>query len=51
MRFGRTNLSGCSAVVAHLLWEPFVPERCTLGAFKREIAERKTVDYCGFRGR
>ena len=41
--------SGCSAVVAHLLWEPFVPERCRLGALKRESGERKRVDYCAFR--
>ena len=49
VRFARTNQSGCSAVVAHLLWEPFVPERCRPGAFEHELGERKRVDYCAFR--
>ena len=49
VRFARTNPSGCSAVEAHLLWEPFVPERCRLCASQHEIGERKTLDYCAFR--
>ena len=43
--FARTNPSGCSAVVAHLLWEPFVLERCRLGPLKRDLSERKFVGY------
>ena len=42
-------LSGCSAVVAHLLWEPFAPERCRLSILKRGVDERKAVDYCAVR--
>jgi hypothetical protein len=49
VRFARTNPSGCSAVVAHLPWEPFVPERCRIGALKRDLSERRRVDYCAFR--
>jgi hypothetical protein len=40
VRFTRTNPSGCSAVVAHLLWEPFPRERCRLRAPKRGFSER-----------
>jgi hypothetical protein len=46
VRFSRTNPSGCSAVVAHLLWEPFVPERCRPCAFEHGSCEREPVEYC-----
>ena len=43
--------SGCSAAVAHMLWEPFGPERRWLRRPERGGQSGEGLDYCAVRKR
>jgi hypothetical protein len=49
IRFASTNPSGCSAVVAHVLWEPLGPVRRRVGVPERGGPSGEGTDYCAVR--
>jgi hypothetical protein len=49
MRFVSTNPSGCSAVVAHVLWEPLGPMRPRVDDPEHERPSGVGTDYCAVR--
>ena len=49
MRFASTNSLGCSAVVAHVLWEPLEPMRPRVGSPEHERLSGEGTDYCAVR--
>ena len=49
MRFVSTNRPGCSAVAAHVLWEPQGPMRGRVGGPEHETPSAVGTDYCAVR--
>jgi hypothetical protein len=49
VRLVSTNPSGCSAVAAHVLWEPQGPMRRRVGSPEHDRPSGEGTDYCAVR--